>query len=138
MFSTHTILALSIFKLSALCPMILYLFILLAMVCFRNLEERKQKRIHWCAILSRNAILVTMMLTLIVLINFFPNSKTFDLEFDSLWNSPFELSNVAVPLQISNMTIVKNGWANYIIISVIVSGIISYVLIYFQKAKPKV
>ena len=37
--------ALSIFKLSALCPMILYLFILLAMVCFRNLEERKQKRI---------------------------------------------------------------------------------------------
>ena len=130
--------ALSIFKLSALCPMILYLFILLAMVCFRNLEERKQKRIHWCAILSRNAILVTMMLTLIVLINFFPNSKTFDLEFDSLWNSPFELSNVAVPLQISNMTIVKNGWANYIIASVIVSGIISYVLIYFQKAKPKV
>ena len=47
------------------------------------------------------------------------------------------LSNFTKPIKLSEVAIVKQGWANYIIPSIMVSGFFFIILKYFQKIKPE-
>ena len=63
------------------------------------------------------------MISLIILIKWFPYVTIPGFIFNSI--------------KLSDVPIVKYCWANYIIYSVMVSGIICHVIDYFQKVRPK-
>ena len=73
--------------------------------------------------LSFTVLLFITLISLIILIKWFPYVTIPGFIFNSI--------------KLSDVPIVKYGWANYIIYSVMVSGIICHVIDYFQKVRPK-
>ena len=79
-----------------------------------------------------------------VLIRWFPDMKILEVDFSAIMKDSSQsnetislsLSNFTKPIKLSEVAIVKQGWANYIIPSIMVSGVFFIILTHFQKIKP--
>ena len=90
-------------------------------MCLRCFLKKKELTIFLP--LSFTVLSFITLISLIILIKWFPYVTIPGIIFNS-----FKLADVQI---------VKYGWANYIIYSVMVSGIICHVIDYFQKVRPK-
>ena len=102
-------------------------------------EKYKGMRI---GILVRDSIIFITLLVLLVLINNFPDTTIYSLElpFLAILNGSIiqtNLMDLIVQTKLSDITVVKGNLANYIILSILVSGVIYRVLSYKQIITPR-
>ena len=124
----------SIFKEMCIIPVIIWVMM---SSCFWHISDLEEEKKYGAINLFSYIIMFLILCILIVFVNCCPNIVIYHLDYNSFWKIPFDLSNVIVHQKLSDVPIVREGWANYIIPLVMVSFVISCVLYYFKYEKPQ-